>query len=191
VPSDDCLLILDVDESLIKATDPTGDYPEPPPPRIDFRVCGAVYPVMKRPFVDEFLRWCFLSRLFKTAFWSAGGEQYVKEILAKLLLPHEQPAFVFTNERCTRHWVSPDEWETDNRFIEIKDLKKIRKHYDLNKVLVLDDSYKAWQRSYGNLVHIRSFEGDTNDRELLRVQPFLEKWFQDPRGVRKIEKRGW
>lgn len=38
------LLILDVDETLVRATDPQVD---PPPPRVDFHV--GPFPVMKRP----------------------------------------------------------------------------------------------------------------------------------------------
>lgn len=181
------LLILDVDETLIRATDPQSD---PPPPRVDFRV--GPFPVMKRPHVEDFLRWCFASPLFKTAVWSAGGEDYVHGVLKNLLLPHETPAFVFTSRRCTRHWVSPDEWSaTEDRFVQLKDLKKVRaRGYSLDRVLALDDVAAAYRRSYGNLVRIRPFHGDDSDQELVRVRPFLEQWFQAP-SVRRIDKRGW
>ncbi|MBL9101758.1 MAG: HAD family hydrolase [Myxococcales bacterium] len=180
------LLILDVDETLVRATDPQVD---PPPPRVDFHV--GPFPVMKRPHVDDFLRWCFASPLFKTAVWSAGSEQYVRGILRNLLLPHEAPAFVFTATRCTRHWLSPDDWYDDERFIHLKDLKKVRaRGYDLDRVLALDDTPRAYKRSYGNLVRIRPFLGDHSDAELQRVRPFLEQWFAAP-SVRRVEKRGW
>jgi TFIIF-interacting CTD phosphatase-like protein len=181
------LLILDVDETLVRATDPTSA--DPPPPRVDFHV--GPFPVMKRPHVDDFLRWCFASPLFTTAVWSAGGEDYVHGVLRNLLLPTEAPAFVFTSNRCTRHWVSPDESDLEDRFIQLKDLKKVRaRGYSLDRVLALDDTPRAYRRSYGNLVRIRPFLGEPDDQELLRVQPFLAEWFQAA-SVRKIDKRGW
>lgn len=181
------LLILDVDETLVRATDP---HAEPPPPRIDFHV--GRFAVMKRPHVDEFLRWCFASPLFATAVWSAASKDYVHGILANLLLPGESPSFVFTGERCTRHWVSPEQWELDGeRYIKLKDLKKVRaRGYDLDRVLALDDTAQLYRRSYGNHVRIQPFHGDLADRELERVRPFLEAWFQAP-SVRKLDKRGW
>lgn len=181
------LLILDVDETLVRATDPDD---EPPPPRVDFRV--GRFPVMKRPHVEDFLRWCFASPIFKTAVWSAASDDYVRGVLAHLLLPHEEPAFVFTGRRCTRHWVSSDEWErTGERHVKLKDLKKVRaRGYSLDRVLALDDTAALYRRSYGNLVRIQPFHGDLADAELLRVRPFLERWFSAP-SVRRIEKRGW
>jgi TFIIF-interacting CTD phosphatase-like protein len=181
------LLVLDVDETLVTAIDPSC---EPPPPRVDF-VVGR-FLVMKRPHVDEFLRWCFGSPLFTTAVWSAASENYVHSVLRNLLLPEEVPRFVFTGGRCTRHWLSPEEWELHGeRFIKLKDLKKVRaRGFDLDRVLALDDTVRLYRRSYGNVVHIRPFRGDQGDRELMRVRPFLEAWFQAP-SVRKIDKRGW
>ena len=180
------LLILDVDETLVHAADP--EYP--PPPRIDFRV--GPFEVMKRPHVEDFLRWCFASPLFKTAVWSAASDDYVHGVLAQLLLPHERPEFVFTGRRCTFHVVSPDEWETTGiRHVKLKDLKKVRaRGYSLDRVLAIDDTPALYRRSYGNLVRIRPFHGDTADEELLRVRPFLEQWFQAP-SVRRIDKHGW
>lgn len=182
------LLILDVDETLVRSVD--HEASDPPTERVDFYV--GRFPVMKRPHVDDFLRWCFASPLFHTAVWSAASADYVHGVLHNLLLPGESPAFVFTGERCTRHWVSPDEWEYDGeRHVKLKDLKKVRaRGYSLDRVLALDDTARAYRRSYGNLVRIRPFHGDPEDRELLRVRPFLEAWFAAP-SVRKIEKRGW
>lgn len=182
------LLILDVDETLVRAVEPGSS--DAPVPRVDFHV--GCFPVMKRPHVDDFLRWCFASPLFTTAVWSAAGEDYVHGVLRNLLLPTEAPAFVFTGDRCTRHWVSPEEWErSGERFIKLKDLKKVRaRGYDLDRVLALDDTARAYRRSYGNIVPIQAFHGDLADQELLRVRPFLEAWFQAP-SVRKIDKRRW
>lgn len=191
------LLILDVDEALVFGTDPTGEIPDPPPPRIDFWTSGGVFPVMKRPGVDEFLRACFSSTLWRNAIWSTSGKNHVRDVIDNLLLPQERREleFVFTNKQCTRILLDPEDegWTpSGERFIDLKVFKKLRRRgYDLNRVLMIDDSPRVLCKNYGNLVRIKPFTGDTSDRELLRVLPFLEKWFQDPRGVRSIEKRGW
>lgn len=57
-------------------------------------------------------------------------------------------------------------------------------------MLALDDTPTCDRRSYGNLVRIKPFHGDLEDRGLLRVRPFLERTFAAP-SVRRIEKRGW
>lgn len=183
------LLILDIDETLVRAT----DRDEPAPTRVDFMSCGK-YPVMKRPHVDDFLRWCFSTHIFKVAVWTKAGSQHAHDVLSNLLQPNEIPEFVWTDTQCTRWWKSPndEEYGDGDRIFLIKDLRKVkRRGYDLDRVLALDDDYRVYRRSYSNLVHIKPFLGDLGDQELLKVRPFLIKWFEDPRGVRQIEKRGW
>ncbi len=184
LPRSESLLLLDIDETLVHAA----DVDDPIPPVVDFHALGQ-YPVMKRPFLGDFLGWCFNSVLFKTAFWSAGGELYVGDVLKNILDPKHQPEFVFTHAKCTRTWNFLDPYMDDS--ILVKDLKKVRaKGWDLRRVLALDDMASVHQRAYGNHVPIRPFRGSLEDEELRRVIPFLERWFREP-NVRAIEKRFW
>lgn len=191
---DHALLILDVDETLIHGTDPLANPPEPPPPRVDFVTCNR-FQVMKRTHVDATMRWAFNSPLFRPAIWSNAGLGHIWGVLDHLLFPQEKErlAFVWDYRRCGMRVRMPGDWDDDDgeRIDPAKNLGKVRRlGYDLNRVLVLDDNYRAWRTSYGNLIHIRPFTGKEDD-ELLRVQSFVERCFQDPRGVRRIEKRWW
>jgi len=186
------ILILDIDETLIYGWDPKLDPIEARPQKIDFETCGR-FQIMKRPHVDSFLRWCFQNDLFGVAVWSAAGKCHVEGVLENICLPHELNTleFVFYGNKCTSILQFPDDSGDDIRYLNIKDLKKVRrKGYDINRILVLDDQSRIWQRSYGNIICVKPFRG-LNDDELLKVQPFIEQCFQNPQGVRGIEKRFW
>lgn len=62
--------------------------------------------------------------------------------------------------------------------------------FDLKRVLMIDDSPEKLSQHYGNLMHVRPFEGDMSDTELIDIIPFLE-WIADQPNFRSIEKRGW
>lgn len=57
----------------------------------------------------------------------------------------------------------------------VKDLKTIRRvGYELERVIVVDDTAKKHERNYGNLVRVRPFEGQLDDDELLYLATYLE-----------------
>src|SRR5262249_54690264 len=86
------LLILDLDETLVHTTEaPLADC------SCDFRYLS--YYVHKRPYLDLFLDAC--SSLYDIAVWSAGGDDYVRFVIAKIFPPHVAPRFIFTAQRCT------------------------------------------------------------------------------------------
>lgn len=73
----------------------------------------------------------------------------------------------------------------------VKDLKTIRRvGYELERVIVVDDTAKKHERNYGNLVRVRPFEGQLDDDELLYLATYLET-LAGVDDVRVVEKRGW
>ena len=58
---------------------------------------------------------------------------------------------------------------TGSRISEIRKLG-----YDLEHVIVIDDTAQKYERSYGNLVQVREFEGEPADDELLVLSRYLE-----------------
>jgi RNA polymerase II subunit A small phosphatase-like protein len=170
------LLVLDLDETLIYATErPLGRPP-------DFQV--EPYHVYKRPHVDE-----FISRSadwFELAVWSTSSEDYADAITGELFPFHIRPVFVWARGRCT----TTRNRDTDERYW-IKDLKKLKRHgYPLERVVVVDDSAEKLQRNYGNLVRVRPYTGQSEDDELMPLLEFLKRLVIVP-DVRKIEKRNW
>jgi len=170
------LLILDLDETLFYATEEKLDR-EP-----DFVV--GQYFVYKRPFVGLFLTFCFEN--FEVAIWTTATKSYAEEIVKIILKDKQKLQFLWTRERCT---LALDEEEREHFFV--KRMYKIRRRgYNLNTVIVVDDSPNVWKDSYGNLVRVNKFEGDENDDELKFLPTYLEKLL-DVTNIRKIEKRNW
>jgi carboxy-terminal domain RNA polymerase II polypeptide A small phosphatase len=171
------LLILDLDETLIFST----GNPFPGRPH-DFMVCP--YSVYCRPHLDDFLRAC--SQYYDLAVWSSGGSDYVEGIVGKIMHEGVQPVFVWSRERCTAR-LDPESGDT--RFL--KDLRKIkRRGYDLDRVLIVEDTRENVRRHYGNAIYVVSYTGQPDDTELLLLGRYLAS-LHTMENVRRLEKRGW
>jgi RNA polymerase II subunit A small phosphatase-like protein len=170
------LLLWDIDETLWHA-----DYDLE---NADFCVLENIWAKL-RPSANEVLRWSFRQPGMDVGFWTAGTSDYAEAFCKKMLLPEENPALLFARNRCTL--VRSLETFTEEY---VKDLKKVRRMgYDLDRVLMVDNSPRVLVRNYGNLVPIPSFYGNPEDRILQKLPQFLEEWFNGP--VRTIDKRGW
>lgn len=170
------LLILDLDETLIHATGTRLDRPE------DFRVYD--YFVYKRPHVDSFLHEV-LGR-YRVAIWTSSGREYAEAVVANLLADTTRLEFFWCSERTTLRYDGDV-----MQHVQLKKMEKVkRRGYDLDRVLVLDDSPEKHVKNYGNLVRIRPYEGVDPDDELLRVLSFLQRIENRP-NLRAIEKRWW
>jgi TFIIF-interacting CTD phosphatase-like protein len=96
-----------------------------------------------------------------------------------------QLEFFYTRDNCT---IKLD-YETC-QYYGVKNLSKIRKKYDLDKVLIVDDVHLTAVNNYGNLVPIKPFTTNRKDTELLKLIDYLEK-IKDAKKFRNIEKREW
>lgn len=173
---DRALLILDLDETLVYATTERGE--------VDHDLQIFDYFVTKRPHLDEFLDRIFL--WFDVAVWTSSGSSYAAQLVSGLFPDPDRLQFVWDGRRCTvRRDLSTD------RYYTIKDLKKVkRRGYDLERVLMIDDTPRKLRRQYGNHLMLAAFEGDPDDRELLAVLPYLE-WLSRQENLRTIDKRKW
>ncbi len=170
------LLILDLDETLIYATEEKLDR-EP-----DFVV--GQYFVYKRPLLREFLEFCFEN--FNVAICTSSTRNYAVEIIENLFISNLEIAFLWARERCT---ISYD-LEEQHNFLEKKMAKVRRRGYDLNSVIVVDDSPEKWRSSYGNLVRVKPFFGWIGDDELRHLIIYLQR-LKTIENIRKFEKRNW
>jgi len=173
---DQALLVLDLDETLVWATE------EEPEVAHDFRAFD--YFVVKRPHVDVFLKSAF--QWFSVAVWTSAGEDYARAVVEEVFEHPSDLCFVWSSSRCTQRY--------DRRkaaYYWLKDLKKVKRlGFPLSRILMIDDSPEKLQRQYGNHLHLEPFKGDPDDRELLDVLPFL-RWIRDLDDFRAIEKRNW
>lgn len=170
------LLILDLDETLVHAT-------EAPLARAhDFEV--GPYVVYRRPGAEAFIR--AMSAHFELAVWTSSTRLYAEPVVAALFPADIVPSFVWSRERCTRRF-DPDAHD----FEWAKNLDKVKRlGYRLERVLMVDDTPKKLERHYGNLVRVKAFEGDQADVELFGLVDYLPT-LADAENVRRIEKRYW
>ena len=166
------LLILDLDETLIHATE------EPLTRQADFKT--ELYSVYKRPFVDRFLEFCFQN--FKVGVWTTAGKEFAEEVVQNIFTSGYTLEFLWSYQRCTRVFDS----ETLEVYY-IKNLKKLkRKGYHLEEIIMVDDTPRKLERNYGNLVRVIEWLGDQNDQELLLLIQYLD-YLKDLENIRKIE----
>ncbi|MBX7226920.1 MAG: HAD family hydrolase [Chitinophagales bacterium] len=182
------LLILDLDETLIHATTLKN--------REDYDFCIFDYYVYKRPYLNTFLK--EVNIFYHLAIWSSASDDYVHEIVQKIFPSEVNLQFVWGRSRCTPKRIS--EIDEDDRYyfhdsfshhFYTKQLKKIKRMgFQLEHVLIVDDSPEKVANAYGNAIYIKEFIGDSDDRELLALLKYLVKIHQET-NFRKIEKRNW
>ncbi|MGM9484325.1 NIF family HAD-type phosphatase [Roseateles sp. NT4] len=169
------LLILDLDETLIHATEQALDR------EADFQF--GPYFVYRRPYLDEFIQ--RVARHFDLAVWTASGEVYARIVVQKIF-PPGLLRFVWASRRCTTA-IDP----YTGGYKTIKNLSKVKRQgFDLASVVAVDDTPSKYSRSYGNLVRVDEFVGDPADQELRWLAEYLPT-LAPVANIRKIEKRGW
>lgn len=170
------LLVLDLDETLIYATETSLDR--------DPDFAAGPYSVYQRPFLTEFLDYCFAR--FDVGIWTTSTETYAEAIVDAIIHPDHHLAFLWSRDRCT--WVFDEELYER---IQIKKLEKLRRRgYAPESIIVIDDSLQVWRNSYGNLIKVSKYEGASEDDEL-RILPVYLEILRDAVNIRAIEKRGW
>ena len=169
------LLVLDLDETLVHVRRrPLAHAP-------DFEAFSL--PVYVRPFAREFLQAC--SAEFRLAVWTSSSRDYAEMVVGRLF-DGIALEFVWAHERCTARF-DPETHEV----YWVKNLKKVKSRgFDLRRTLMLDDTPRKLERSYGNHIRVAPFEGDPRDDELPALLEYLRR-FRGLEDVRPPEKRGW
>jgi RNA polymerase II subunit A small phosphatase-like protein len=173
---DRILLILDLDETLVYATE------EPLGREHDFVV--GPYAIYRRPHLTEFLTSC--SACFYLAVWSTASDDYVRAVVGRIMPPGVEPAFAWGHSRCVRR---NDHEAFEEEFL--KDLKKVKRAgYRLERVLIVDDTPRKVRRHYGNAIYVPPYLGQPQDEILPRLARYVMS-LRDVADVRNLEKRGW
>ena len=170
------LLILDLDETLIYSNTQSLERKE------DFMIDG--YNVYKRPDLNPFLKFCFIN--FDVAVWTSSSSDYADLVIENIFPKSIKLKFIWSRERCTQR-LNRDNAE----YYWIKDLKKVKRlGYNLESVIMIDDSTEKLERNYGNHIFLTPYYGAKDDDELGFLQTYLLTLIDVP-NVREIEKRGW
>ena len=173
---DKILLILDLDETLIHAS-------EAKLASVEYDFVYAEYFVYKRPGLDEFLN--SIKEDFIIAVWSSASDDYVTSIASNIFKDSIEPEFIWGRSKCT----FKRDIELDTYYFA-KHLEKLkRKGYELERILIIDDSSEKVKDNFGNAIYIKEFTG-TPDSELNKLSTYLQE-LKSASNVRGIEKRGW
>lgn len=177
------MLVLDLDETLIHATETPLDHPP------DFLVEG--YAVYRRPHLADFLEAC--ADCFDLAVWSSASDDYVEAVVDAIFPDRSHLHFVWGRSRASlRRFIGYDEprWEFDHRHYRKPLVKAKKRGWPLERILIVDDTPEKCVQNYGNAIYIQPFEGDSDDAELPLLAAYLKTLCDHP-NVRTIEKRGW
>lgn len=162
------IIVFDLDETLIHATKNRLDIPE------DFQY--EDYYIYKRPFVHEFLSAC--ARLCPIAIWSSADDDYVSSIAKQLVNDSIELDFIWGRSECWMKIVNVEDNETGlkrKEYQNIKPLEKIkRKGYQMNNLLIIDDSLYKVKDNPNNYFIIEAFVGNQQDQELKYLLSYLE-----------------
>lgn len=159
------------------------------------------FPVAARPYLFEFLDFCFQN--FETvSIWTAANREWFEgkyETFLAPILAVLQRSFhmVLTGEKCS-FMPDPHAVECYAASMPVKPLRKLwaRKTLPHNKdnTIVVDNNPWTFVANYGNGVEIRSYHGDPDDLMLPRLTRFLQQVqhvYQQTGTVRRMEKRNW
>jgi hypothetical protein len=113
---------------------------------------------VKRPYLDEFLDYCF-QHFTGVAFWSAGGKEYVLGVIEKILHGKKhKPVFIFDRTYCDEIVLRPsgrsDIW---------KPLKTAYVHYpkmNSRNTWLIDDNKEYARDDILNWIPVAPFEPD-------------------------------
>ncbi|KAG8365575.1 hypothetical protein BUALT_Bualt18G0119700 [Buddleja alternifolia] len=151
-------IFLDLDETLVHST---ANFP---PEKYDFVVRPVIegekveFYVLKRPFVDEFLK--FLSEKFEVVVFTAGIEAYASLVVDKL-----------DWRKVVSHRLYRDSCkEVDGKFV--KDLSEVGR--EMNNVMIVDDNPNSYHYQPDNAIPIKPFTDDLGDEELKKLIKFFE-----------------
>jgi TFIIF-interacting CTD phosphatase-like protein len=173
------LLVLDLDETLIHAR-ARGEAALPWPPQRQV----AHYRVWLRPGVREFMA-AAVERFAAVGVWTSASPDYAVAMIDRIV-DRRKLRFIYTRDTCT-----PQRDVERNETYWLKDIRNLAGFgFDEAQILIVDDKPRGLERSYANLVGIRPFVGDPDDRELDKLSRYLDE-LGPCENVRRVEKRGW
>ena len=177
---DRILLIFDIDEVLVYSSEIELDR------KCDFRI--GKYFTYVRPYASKML--VHLSYFYDIAFWSSATKLYIKNIVEEIVSDDLKLLFAWDRSYCT-YCQDKNSDIAGMAFHFEKKLNKLRKRgFDINRILIVDDSPKEVASSYGNAIYISKYNGKIDDLELNYLSTFLLK-IHTEENVRIIEKRFW
>ncbi|WP_232089955.1 HAD family hydrolase [Sphingomonas sp. HMP6] len=135
------------------------------------------------------------ARNFEIAVWSSASDEYVRSVVESIFPDPSLLHFVWGRSRASLRRTSPYD---DGNFFDPwdhlhyrKPLSKVRRGgWNLERVLIVDDTPEKCVQNFGNAIYPKPFEGSLEDNELRLLTAYL-KTLKDEANVRRLEKRRW
>lgn len=170
-------LVLDLDETLVHSSFQPVECSFSVPIEID-GIRHEVY-VLKRPFVDEFLR--ETAKHFELVVFTASLSEYANPVIDELdkegVIKHR-----LFRESCVLHEVFYD--DQTSRQAYVKDLSTLGRK--LKDSIIVDNSPLSFLYDPTNAIGCTSWFGDPNDTELKDMVPVLNNVLKKTKDVRNI-----
>lgn len=165
---------------------------------IDGTLISDDMPIIFRPYLAEFLMFCFKS--FETvSIWSAASENHVKSIADQILPKDCQWLFIRHSKHCHKKYYL-SEFDFDGSYMNLIVEKRLRNIWKCSKfrnlgikrenTIIIENTPSICAKNYGNAIYVKTFEGNLEDRELMKLIIYLKELIQTT-NVRIIEKRNW
>ena len=151
-------LILDLDETLVHSAFTPFSRKSDLMLTINFDGEDRLLYVLKRPFVDEFLK--ELADLYEIIIFTASISEYANPLLDLL-----------DKQKCIKYRLFREHCTFDNG-IYIKDLKIFDRK--INNMIIIDNNPLSYDNNISNGIPILSWYEDLNDNELLKLLPILK-----------------
>lgn len=151
-------LILDLDETLVHSAFKPFYFKADMTLNVQYDGSNHPVHVLKRPYVDEFLR--KMAEHFEIVVFTASISQYANPLLDRL-----DSQRVITHRLFREHCVF-------NRGLYIKDLRKIGR--ELKDMIIVDNNPISYTVNQDNGIPIPTWHYDKTDTELLKLIPILE-----------------
>jgi hypothetical protein len=190
-------VILDLDETLIHSRDEpfdkvVHDFV------IDPHDCHFFCYI--RPGAREFIHKLMNDDRFRVGVYTAATAGYASTVIDNLWLSdRDKLTAVLARDRTTPRQglaIGMDAWEfaMEDQY-QIHQEKTLRKYLKASgakrsRTIALDDSPKAWRKSYGNLLSIPAFEKPESNDFVLRGSYKILEALSKKKDVRPTEKRG-
>lgn len=135
---------------------------------------------------------------FIVGIFTVASPVYAQKVIEHLFTDEQRQQLAFVRDRrhvrLTEAFDHVTGWGfTESKPLKAKDLSKVRrkvKRDSRSRIIALDDSVKAWPRTYGNVLPVPEFNADTTDDRVMRGAISALDFLSRLDDVRPIEKRG-
>ena len=162
-------LILDLDETLVHSG--FNPFTRKSDISLQINIDGKIHTIniLKRPFVDEFLK--EISNYYEIYVFTASMEEYASPVI-DIIDKNNIVKGKFFRQDCIY-----------NNDLYIKDLFKVTN--DLKDVIIIDNNPSSYATNEDNGIPIKTWYDDLNDNELIKLIPVL-KYLSTVNDVRSI-----